>query len=106
MSPSPPGRPAVQALRSRLGQLHEALAGLAHRLRESIASLVDEHAGQAVRDGVAAALGGPPGTPGSEPTRYHRSRYDYDRYAADPYDNGPEDRTDWGPGPARFWDEP
>src|SRR5262249_51167016 len=49
--------------------------------------------------------GGAPGTTQPEPTRYDRSRYD-DRYAADPYDSGPEDRTDWGPAPARFWDEP
>ena len=64
----PPCRPAAQALRSRLGRLHEALAGLAHRLRESIAAVVGEHAGQAVRDGVAAALGSPPGPPAPEPT--------------------------------------
>ena len=102
----PPGGSAAQALRSRLGRLHDALAGLAQRLRESIASVVGEHAGQAVRDGVAAALGGPPGTPAPEPTRYDRSRYDYGAYAADPYAGETEDRTDWGPGPARSWDEP
>jgi len=107
MSPSPPpGRPVAQALRNRLGRLHEALSGLAHRLRESSAAVVGEHAGQAVRDGVAAALGGAPGTTAPEPTQYDSPRYNYDRYAADPYDNGPEDRTDWGPAPARFWDEP
>src|SRR5262245_21450696 len=66
------GPPAGQRLRDPVGRLHEALAGLAQRLRESVASVVGEQAGQAVRDGVAAALGGPPGTPVPEPTRYDR----------------------------------
>ena len=55
---------------------------------------------QAVRDGVAAALGNPPGRPVGPP-RYERPRDDYDPYAGET-----EGRTDWGPAPARFWDEP
>ena len=107
MNPSPsPGRPAGRRLRDRLERLHGALAGLAQRLRESVASVVGEHAGQAVRDGVAAALGGPAGTPAPEPTRYDSPRYNYSSYAADPYAGETEDRTDSGPGPDRFWDEP
>src|SRR5262245_40044481 len=47
-----------------------------HRLREPTASVVGEHAAQAVRDGVAAARGGQPATTAPappEPTRSGRA---------------------------------
>src|SRR4051794_4774363 len=43
-------------LQERLDRLHNALASLACRLRESIAAVIGTHLGDAVRDAVQAAL--------------------------------------------------
>ena len=49
-------RPVRRYLKERLDRLHNALASLARRLRESIASVIGTHLGDAVRDAVQAAL--------------------------------------------------
>jgi hypothetical protein len=76
-------KPARRCLAQRLERLHEALSGLARRLHESIASVVGEHAGGAIRDAVRAALGQAPESP----------RYDRPGYYA-PYRDEDEDEDD------------
>src|SRR3954468_12322120 len=49
-------RPVRRYLQERLELLHDALASLARRLRESIAAVIGTHVGAAVRDAVQAAL--------------------------------------------------
>ena len=108
MSPMPTlSRPLRRRLLERLERLHQALAGLARRLSEAVAALAGEHAGAAVRDAVAAALGHdalPPSAP--EPPRYGRPSYH------DPYPYDPGEATYRGEDPYReeapddFWGEP
>jgi hypothetical protein len=49
-------KPVRRYLYDRLERLYEALSQLGRRLRESIASIVGEHVGEAVREGLQAAL--------------------------------------------------
>ena len=78
-------KPARRCLAQRLERLHEALSGLARRLHESIASVVGEHAGGAIRDAVRAALGHATNEPPPEPPPYRRPSY-YDPYRDDDED--------------------
>ena len=102
MSPMPTlSRPLRRRLLERLERLHQALAGLARRLREAVAALAGEHAGAAVRDAVAAALGhAAPAPPAPEPPRYGRPSYH------DPYPYDPGDAPYRGEDPNDFWGEP
>ena len=102
MSPMPTlSRPLRRRLLERLERLHQALAGLARRLREAVAALAGEHAGAAVRDAVAAALGhAAPAPPAPEQPRYSRPSYH------DPYPYDPGDAPYRGEDPNDFWDEP
>ena len=108
MSPMPTlSRPLRLRLLERLERLHQALAGLARRLREAVAALAGEHAGAAARDAVAAALGhAAPAPSAPEPPRYGRPSY-HDPY---PYDPGEatyrEDTPYRGEDPNDFWGEP
>src|SRR4051794_31564496 len=49
-------RRARRYLLERLERLHEALASLARRLRDGIATVIGTHVGDAVRDALQAAL--------------------------------------------------
>ena len=102
-----PTRALRRRLLARLERLHRALAGLARRLREAVAALAGEHAGAAVRDAIAAALGQsalPPSAP--EQPRYGRPSYH------DPYPYDPGEATYRGDAPYQeedpndFWGEP
>ena len=102
-----PTRALRRRLLERLERLHRALAGLARRLREAVAALAGEHAGAAVRDAVAAALGNDaPAPPAPEPRRYGRPSY-HDPY---PYEPGEAtyrgDASYRGEDPNDFWGEP
>src|SRR5262245_40295941 len=102
-----PTRALRRRLLERLERLHWALAGLARRLREAVAALAGEHAGAAVRDAVAAALGNDaPAPPAPEPRRYGRPSY-HDPY---PYEPGEAtyrgDASYRGEDPNDFWGEP
>src|SRR5262245_7031854 len=102
-----PTRALRRRLLERLERLHQALAGLARRLREAVAALAGEHAGAAVRDAIAAALGhAAPAPPAPEPSRYGRPSYH------DPYPYDPGEATYRGEDsyreedPDDFWGEP
>jgi hypothetical protein len=88
-------RRALRGLADRLERLQEALQGLAGRLRETIARLVGDHAGEAIREAIWALLEdlsssaqgqGPPRAP----------------YRADPFQGGDNRGALYGSG--RSWD--
>jgi hypothetical protein len=79
-------KPARRCLAQRLERLQAALSGLARRLHDSIASVVGEHAGGAIRDAVRTALGQATAElPPPEPQPYRRPSYN------DPYRDDDED---------------
>ena len=100
-------KPARRCLAQRLERLHDALSGLARRLHESIATLVGEHAGGAIRDAVRAALGHTKAElPPPEPQPYRRPSH-YSPYRDDDederYRHGDPYRESERPG---YWGEP
>jgi len=93
-------RRALRGLADRLERLQEALQGLAGRLRESIARLVGDHAGEAIREAIWALLEGlSSGPQGRDPP----PRVPYrDPYRADPFSSGDNRGALYGAG--RSWD--
>jgi hypothetical protein len=89
-------RRALPGLADRLERLQEALQGLAGRLRESIARLVGDHAGEAIREAIWALLEGlSSGPQGRDPPPRAP-------YRADPFQGGDNRGAAYGAG--RSWD--
>jgi hypothetical protein len=84
-------RRALRGLADRLERLQEALQGLAGRLRESIARLVGDHAGEAIREAIWALLEGLSSSPqGRDLPRTP--------YRADPFQGGDSRGAAYGAG--------
>lgn len=111
------GRAAGRFLAARVGRLCDALLGLGSRLRDALATLAGEHAGDAARDAVRAALAHACPRGGYETrARRHDTHYpeggdyyheadDYYPEVEDDYDDEPgyypggDDRAARGPAP-------
>src|SRR3954447_25249121 len=96
-------RRARRYLLERLERLHEALASLARRLRDGIATVIGTHVGDAVRDALQAALdqktrdASPSEQPDDFPRRYAHADW------RDPYEAYPEYPSPSVGEPASLW---
>ena len=84
-------RPVRRYLQERLEGLHDALASLARRLRESIAAVIGTHIGEAVRDAVQAALDQRTraSPPRDDPDDWHDSSGEYGEHRSPEFDAPP-----------------
>ncbi len=106
-------KPVRRYLMERLERLYEALSRLGQRLKESIASIVGEHVGDAVREGLQAALehrlpDSHPRLPSYREPGYREPSYRGQSYRG-PYSHEADDPRYGGSQQSGFWyddDEP